>query len=91
VRSTIRVNLVIALGAMGVMGLLTLVGSWLARPVPLALGVVTHEGGTVLVVLNALRLLAFPGLVPTPGGPAINAHEQHDARGPREQAGTTPA
>jgi Cd2+/Zn2+-exporting ATPase len=30
-----------------------------AFPVPLALGVAAHEGSTVVVVLNSLRLLFF--------------------------------
>ncbi len=45
-------NIAIALGTVLVMGLLAL-----ARGIPLSLGVVAHEGSTVVVVLNSLRLL----------------------------------
>jgi len=51
----IRQNLAISIGAMVVL----VAGSlFLALPLPLA--VLGHEGGTVLVVLNGLRLLADP-------------------------------
>jgi Zn2+/Cd2+-exporting ATPase len=51
----IRQNLSLALGAMVVL----VTGSlFLALPLPLA--VIGHEGGTLLVVLNGLRLLADP-------------------------------
>ncbi|MFO0859777.1 MAG: cation-translocating P-type ATPase [Phycisphaerales bacterium] len=56
-RATVRANLGFALSVIGLMGVATLVGSLLHRPVPLGLGVVAHEGGTLLVVLNSLRLL----------------------------------
>ena len=48
----IRQNLVLALGTVVLM-----VGLSLFGVVPLALGVAAHEGSTVLVVLNSLRLL----------------------------------
>jgi Cd2+/Zn2+-exporting ATPase len=48
----IRQNLAISLGSVVVMALASLTGR-----VPLSLGVLTHEGSTVLVCLNALRLL----------------------------------
>ncbi len=51
----IRQNLTFAVG---VMGLLVLLSIFVALPLPLA--VIGHEGGTVLVVLNGLRLLADP-------------------------------
>lgn len=51
----IRQNLVFALGAMVV-----LVTAGLFWDLPLPLAVIGHEGGTVLVVLNGLRLLADP-------------------------------
>lgn len=51
----IRQNLTFALGAMVV---LVLAGAFLALPLPLA--VIGHEGGTLLVVLNGMRLLADP-------------------------------
>lgn len=58
-RQTVRANLTLALSIIVLMAIATLVGSWLLRPVPLAIGVLAHEGGTVLVVLNSLRLLWF--------------------------------
>ena len=51
----IRQNLIFALGAMAV---LVVGGLFFNLPLPLA--VLGHEGGTVLVVLNGLRLLADP-------------------------------
>jgi len=54
VRATriIRQNIGIALGTVILMGLTAL-----GFPLPLAIGVAAHEGSTVLVVLNSLRLL----------------------------------
>jgi heavy metal translocating P-type ATPase len=49
----IRQNLVVAMGAM-----LVLVTGGLFFDLPLPLAVIGHEGGTVLVVLNGLRLLS---------------------------------
>lgn len=51
-RRVIRQNLAISLGSVVIMALASLTGR-----VPLSLGVLTHEGSTVLVCLNALRLL----------------------------------
>jgi Cd2+/Zn2+-exporting ATPase len=48
----IQQNIGIALGTVIVMALLAL-----TRGIPLSLGVVAHEGSTVVVVLNSLRLL----------------------------------
>jgi Cd2+/Zn2+-exporting ATPase len=53
-RRTLTVNLAIAFGAIGLM-----VGTILLRGIPLPLAVVGHEGSTVLVSLNGLRLLGF--------------------------------
>jgi Cd2+/Zn2+-exporting ATPase len=53
-RSIIRQNIVISLGV-----ILLLVTSALAQKINLTIGVLGHEGSTVIVVLNALRLLAF--------------------------------
>ena len=50
----IRQNLVIALGVIGL-----LLAASLAGVVPLSVAVVIHEGSTVVVVLNALRLLVW--------------------------------
>ncbi|HXA09034.1 MAG TPA: cation-translocating P-type ATPase [Chthoniobacterales bacterium] len=56
-RTIIRQNLVVSLGTVVV-----LVAFALAQRIRLSLGVVGHEGSTVLVVLNGLRLLRFkPG------------------------------
>lgn len=51
----IRQNLTFALGAMAV---LVMGGLFFELPLPVA--VIGHEGGTVLVVLNGLRLLRDP-------------------------------
>lgn len=51
----IRQNLVVAIGAM-----IVLVAGGLFFDLPLPLAVIGHEGGTVLVVLNGLRLLSDP-------------------------------
>jgi Cd2+/Zn2+-exporting ATPase len=51
-RSIIRQNLSISLGVVIVMVIATALGS-----VPLAIGVAAHEGSTVVVCLNSLRLL----------------------------------
>lgn len=51
-RHIIRQNLVISLGSVIVMAVASLFGI-----VPLTLGVLTHEGSTVVVCLNSLRLL----------------------------------
>ncbi|BAS27564.1 heavy metal translocating P-type ATPase [Limnochorda pilosa] len=50
----VRQNLFIAFGVIGGLVLLTL-----SAGLPLALGVLGHEGSTVLVALNGLRLLAW--------------------------------
>jgi Cd2+/Zn2+-exporting ATPase len=51
-RRVIHQNMFVALGTVGVMVLATF-----AFPLPLALGVAAHEGSTLVVVLNSLRLL----------------------------------
>jgi Cd2+/Zn2+-exporting ATPase len=51
-RRVIRQNMLVALGTVGVM-----VAATFFHPLPLALGVAAHEGSTVVVVLNSLRLL----------------------------------
>ena len=55
----IKQNLFIALGTVSLM-----VGASLFGIVPLAVGVAAHEGSTVLVVLNSLRLLLGGGKKP---------------------------
>ncbi len=61
-RRTITVNLVFALGAMGVMAVGVLIAAGMGVKVPLWMGVVGHEGGTLLVVAHSLLLLAYPGI-----------------------------
>jgi Cd2+/Zn2+-exporting ATPase len=51
-RRIIQENLAISLGAIAIMAIAALFGV-----VPLTLGVVAHEGSTVVVCLNSLRLL----------------------------------
>jgi Cd2+/Zn2+-exporting ATPase len=59
-RRTIRFNIVFALGAMATMACVTLIASLAAHwQMPLWIGVIGHEGGTLLVVANSLLLLAF--------------------------------
>ncbi|EMA70544.1 heavy metal translocating P-type ATPase [Halorubrum aidingense JCM 13560] len=53
-RRTLTVNLAIAFGAIALM-----VGAILLRGIPLPLAVIGHEGSTVVVSLNGLRLLGF--------------------------------
>jgi Zn2+/Cd2+-exporting ATPase len=55
-RAIIRQNITISLGV-----ILFLVTSALAQKINLTVGVLGHEGSTVVVVLNALRLLNFRG------------------------------
>ena len=51
-RQVIRQNLVVSLGTVAVLVAFAMLGK-----IPLTLGVVGHEGSTVVVVLNSLRLL----------------------------------
>jgi Cd2+/Zn2+-exporting ATPase len=55
-RRIIRQNLVISLGTVVVLVCFALLGR-----IPLTLGVVGHEGSTVVVVMNSLRLLVGSG------------------------------
>ena len=57
-RRVIRQNLVIALGTLLVMMLVSL---FAPKGIPLAFGVFAHEGSTMLVCLNSLRLLLGKG------------------------------
>lgn len=61
----VRQNLILAFTVMGGLLLLTFVTT-----LPLPLAVLGHEGSTVLVILNGLRLMAFPR--PKPFQNAIN-------------------
>lgn len=63
-RATRRVmlqNLIFAASIIVVMVLATLLLPLVGMEVPLPLGVLAHEGGTVLVCLNGLRLLVYGG------------------------------
>ena len=51
-RGVIRQNLVVSLGTVAVLVTLAMLGA-----IPLTVGVVGHEGSTVVVVMNSLRLL----------------------------------
>ena len=53
-KKIITQNIVVALGTV-----LVMVSAAFLFPVPLTLGVAAHEGSTLLVVLNSLRLLAI--------------------------------
>jgi Cd2+/Zn2+-exporting ATPase len=64
-RRVIRQNLFISLGTVVV-----LVGLALAGKIPLTVGVVGHEGSTVVVVMNSLRLLLGGGKKPQEDKPA---------------------
>lgn len=69
----IRQNLIVAIGAM-----LLLVTGALFFDLPLPLAVIGHEGGTVLVVLNGLRLLSDG--IRRNAGTAASAHQTLDDR-----------
>jgi cation transport ATPase len=85
----IRQNLTFSIGAM-----LALMSGALFFDLPLPLAVVGHEGGTVLVVLNGLRLLFDPirsverpfKVPPTRG--ALDAQMQNQPAAPRSAADT---
>jgi Cd2+/Zn2+-exporting ATPase len=55
-RRVIRQNLAVSLGTVAVLMVFALLGK-----IPLTLGVVGHEGSTVVVVMNSLRLLLGRG------------------------------
>lgn len=57
----IKKNLIFAVSVIVLMAVITLGGSLEQRSLPLWVGVLAHEGGTLLVVLNSLRLLAYAG------------------------------
>jgi Cd2+/Zn2+-exporting ATPase len=67
-RRTIRQNLTFSLAVIGALVIATL-----TRGIPLPLGVVGHEGSTVIVVLNGLRLLRTrDGTARLGGGPQVD-------------------
>jgi cation transport ATPase len=59
-------NLALALAVIAFMAGITLAGSLLHYRLPLPVAVLAHEGGTLLVVLNSLRLLLIPGVAENP-------------------------
>jgi Cd2+/Zn2+-exporting ATPase len=56
-RGIIVFNIALALAVIAGMGVATLIGSRTGWDVPLSVAVLAHEGGTLLVVANSLRLL----------------------------------
>ncbi len=64
-RAIIRQNLVISLGTVCILVIFAMLGK-----IPLTLGVVGHEGSTVVVVMNSLRLLF--GKISTPLAAEVN-------------------
>ncbi|MDX2147530.1 MAG: cation-translocating P-type ATPase [Planctomycetota bacterium] len=60
-RRTVKLNLAFALGIIIVVGLVALLGSLMGWQMPMWAGVLAHEGGTLLVVANSLRLLMMGG------------------------------
>jgi Cd2+/Zn2+-exporting ATPase len=73
-RAVVMFNMTIALGVIAAMAAANLYGSLTGHLMPLPLAVFTHEGGTLLVVLNSLRLLA----VSRPLGVREITHEHPD-------------
>lgn len=63
-RTIIRQNLILSLGTVVALAAMALMGS-----IPLTFGVMGHEGSTVIVVLNSLRLLFTRPAVATGPGP----------------------
>ena len=59
-RRTVIINLSLAIGLIVLMAIGVLAASASGHPLPLWLGVVGHEGGTLLVVGHSLLLLRFP-------------------------------
>jgi Cd2+/Zn2+-exporting ATPase len=65
-RRTVLLNLTLAVGVIVVMGIFALLASAFQRPIPLSIGVLAHEGGTLLVVAHSLLLLRYPAARSTP-------------------------
>ncbi|MFT3683313.1 MAG: hypothetical protein QM783_00055 [Phycisphaerales bacterium] len=61
-RRTITINLTFALSAMAVMAVGVIVGSLNGWRMPLWMGVIGHEGGTLLVVAHSLLVLGYRGV-----------------------------
>lgn len=68
VRRTITINLSFALGAMGLMAVGVIAGSLSGWRMPLWMGVIGHEGGTLLVVAHSLAILAHRAIPTCPRG-----------------------
>ncbi|MEC9373975.1 MAG: cation-translocating P-type ATPase, partial [Planctomycetota bacterium] len=60
-RAILVFNIIFALTVIVGMAAATLIGSRAGWPVPMSIGVIAHEGGTLFVVVNALRLLGARG------------------------------
>ena len=58
-RRTVAINIAVAAAIIAGMGIAVVLGSLFGMRVPMAIGVLAHEGGTVIVVGNSLRLLWF--------------------------------
>lgn len=71
-RATVRQNIAFALSVIVAMAVATLTLSLSDWRMPLSLGVLAHEGGTLLVVANSLRLLWY-------GGPGLAAVRERKA------------
>lgn len=67
-RGILRFNIAMAMCVIIIMAIATLVGSRTGMEVPMAVGVVAHEGGTLAVVANSLRLLLARGARASGGG-----------------------
>ena len=65
-RGIVAFNLAVALAVIAFMAGITLAGSLMGYRLPLPVAVLAHEGGTLLVVLNSLRLLLTPGVAENP-------------------------
>jgi Cd2+/Zn2+-exporting ATPase len=59
-RATVKLNMTFAVGVIVLMAAATIVVSLRGGQIPLSLGVLAHEGGTLLVVANSLLLLGYP-------------------------------
>ena len=72
-RRVIKQNLWVSLGMVAVLIPATIFG------LNIGTAVLFHEGSTLLVVINALRLLAYPGAVSRPSGEEAASHARADA------------
>lgn len=70
-RAIVLFNLLLALSVIAGMALATVIGSLTGWIMPLPAAVIAHEGGTLLVVLNSLRLLLMSPPEGAPVGAAV--------------------